>query len=46
LLALIDTEDLVIIDSNQALLVCKKGQTQKVKQVVEEIKKRNLDSFL
>ncbi len=46
LIALIDTEDLVIIDSDQALLVCKKGQTQKVKQVVEEIKKRNLDSFL
>ncbi len=46
LIALIGVNDLVIIDSGQALLVCKKGQTQKVKQVVEEIRKRNLDTYL
>ena len=46
MVALIDVEDLVIIDSGKALLICKKGQTQKVKQVVNQIKKQNLDTYL
>ncbi len=46
LIALVGINDLVIIDSGQALLVCKKGQTQRVKQIVEEIRKRNLDTYL
>jgi mannose-1-phosphate guanylyltransferase len=46
LIALVDIDDLVIIDSGKALLVCKKGQTQKIKQIVDLIKKQNLDIYL
>lgn len=46
LIALVDVDDLVIIDSGRALLVCKKGQTQKIKQIVEELKKKDLDTYL
>jgi len=38
-IATIDVEDLIIIDTGDALLVSKKGSSQKVKQVVKEIKK-------
>ena len=38
-IATIDVEDLLIVDSGDALLVSKKGSSQKVKHVVAEIKK-------
>jgi mannose-1-phosphate guanylyltransferase len=38
-IATIDIEDLIIVDTGDALLVSKKGSSQKVKQVVAEIKK-------
>lgn len=46
LIALIGIEDLVIIDSGKALLICKKGQTQRVKEIVNQIKDQNMDTFL
>jgi mannose-1-phosphate guanylyltransferase len=39
-IATVDVEDLVIVDTGDALLVSKKGSSQKVKKVVE-LKKRN-----
>ena len=39
--AAIDVEDLIIIDTADALLVSKKGSSQKVKQVVKLLKERN-----
>ncbi len=41
--ATIDIEDLVIIDTDDALLISKKESTQKVKNVVAELKKKNSD---
>jgi len=38
-IATIDVEDLIIVDTGDALLVSKKGSSQKVKEVVKEIKK-------
>lgn len=46
LIALVDIDDLVIINSEKALLICKKGQTQKIRQIVEQIKQQNKDSYL
>ncbi|MDP2964476.1 MAG: sugar phosphate nucleotidyltransferase [Pelolinea sp.] len=46
IIASLGVEDLVIIDTEKALLVCKKGETQRIKQVIEEIKNKNLDRFL
>ena len=37
----VGVEDLIIIDNRDALLVCKKNQSQKVKNVVEILKERN-----
>jgi mannose-1-phosphate guanylyltransferase len=39
LVSTIDLEDLMIIDSADALVVAKKGSTQKVKELVAEVKK-------
>jgi len=38
-IATIDVEDLIIVDTGDALLVSRKGSSQKVKQVVVELKK-------
>ena len=37
--ATIDVEDLIIVDTDDALLISKKGSSQKVKEVVKKIKK-------
>lgn len=39
----VDIEDLIIVDTPDALLVSKKGSSQKVKQIVAELKTRNTD---
>ena len=38
-IATIDVEDLIIVDTGDALLISKKGSSQKVKQVVAQLKK-------
>jgi len=38
-IATIDVEDLMIVDTGDALLISKKGSSQKVKEVVKELKK-------
>ena len=40
-IATVDVEDLIIIDTGDALLVSKKGSSQKVKKVVEKLKLQN-----
>ncbi|MDP3301638.1 MAG: mannose-1-phosphate guanylyltransferase/mannose-6-phosphate isomerase [Sulfuricurvum sp.] len=40
-IATIDIDDLIIIDTEDALLISKKGSSQKVKEVVSELKKRD-----
>ncbi len=39
LVSTIDVEDLIVIDTNDALLVTKKGSSQKVKDLVQEVNK-------
>jgi len=41
LVAAIDVDDLLIVDTADALLVSKKGSSQKVKEVVSKLKERN-----
>ncbi|MEA1916784.1 MAG: mannose-1-phosphate guanylyltransferase/mannose-6-phosphate isomerase [Campylobacterota bacterium] len=38
---LIDVEDLIVVDTDDALLISKKGSTQKVKDVVAKLKKES-----
>ena len=42
IIATIDVDDLNIVDTKDALLICKKGSSQKVKQVVELLKDNDL----
>ena len=42
-IATIDIEDFIIIDTGDALLVSKKGSSQKIKKVVEKLKEQNSD---
>ncbi len=41
MVATIDIEDLIVIDTDDALLIAKRGSSQNVKKVVEELKKSN-----
>lgn len=46
LAALIDVENLLVVESDDALLVCRKGSTQQVKEVVGQLADAKLDQFL
>jgi len=46
IITVVGLNDLVIIDTENALLICKKGETQRVKEIVEELKNQKLDNYL
>lgn len=45
LIVTIGVEDLVIVDSDDTLLICRKGQAAQVRQVVERLKKSNREHY-
>ncbi len=46
LIATIGTTDLIIVDTGDALLICDKYSSQKVKELVDQLKKQNRQSLL
>jgi mannose-1-phosphate guanylyltransferase len=46
LVVTIGLNDLIIIDSGDALLVCRRDQAQQVRQVIEHLKKHNQEEYL
>lgn len=46
LVVTIGVDDMVIVDTSDALLICKTDQTQKVKDVVEHLKKHRQEKYL
>lgn len=46
LVALIGLEDLVIVDTDDALLICRRDRSQDVKALVENLKQNNLEEYL
>jgi len=44
--AVIGAEDLIVIDTADAVLVCRKGRSQEVKEVVDHLRKKGLERFL
>jgi mannose-1-phosphate guanylyltransferase len=46
LIVTIGVDDMVIVDTGDALLVCKSDQSQKVKEVVERLRKHRQNKFL
>lgn len=43
LISTIDIEDLMIVDTKDAIVIAKKGSTQKVKDLVAQVKNRNVE---
>jgi mannose-1-phosphate guanylyltransferase len=46
IVAAVGIENLVVVDTNDALLICKKDESQKVKDLVEIIKRNGLEKYL
>jgi mannose-1-phosphate guanylyltransferase len=46
LVALLGVEDLVIVDTPDAVLVCRKDRAQDVRLVVDELRRRGLGRYL
>jgi mannose-1-phosphate guanylyltransferase len=46
LVVTIGLEDLIIVDSSDALLVCRRDQAQQVRQVIENLKKSHQEDYL
>lgn len=46
LTALIGLKDIIVVDTDDALLICHKDQDQKVKDIVERIMKKGKDKYL
>lgn len=46
MIAVIDVDNIVIVDTKDALLVCSKSRAQNVKQIVEELKKKKKTKYL
>jgi mannose-1-phosphate guanylyltransferase len=46
IVAAIGVEDLIIISTDDAILVCKKGRSQEVKEVVDFIRRKQMNEYL
>jgi len=46
LVALVGVKDLIVVDTGDALLVCRKNSAQRVKDVVEKLKKSGKSEYL
>ena len=46
LVALLGVEDLVVVDTPDALLICRRGQTQRLRDVIEQLEKRGRSDLL
>jgi mannose-1-phosphate guanylyltransferase len=44
--ALVGVDDLVVVDTPDALLICRRGQTQRLRDVIEELEKRGRRDLL
>jgi mannose-1-phosphate guanylyltransferase len=46
LVALIGVEDLIVVDTGDALLVCARDQAQRLREAIAELERRNRDELL
>jgi mannose-1-phosphate guanylyltransferase len=46
LIGLVGVKNLVVVDTGDALLICKKNRSQDVKELVEQLKKTGSDEYL
>jgi mannose-1-phosphate guanylyltransferase len=46
LIGIVGVDNLIVIDSNDALLICKRGHTEDVKEIVDFIRRKHINKFL
>ena len=46
LIALIDVQDIAVVDSGEALLICKRGSTNRVKELVDYLRRKQITKYL
>ena len=46
LIAVVGADDLIIINTPDAILVCKKGESQNVKEVVDHLRRKQMNEYL
>jgi len=46
LVALVGVRDLIVVETEDALLICRRGDSQKVRQVVDILENKNLKTYL
>lgn len=46
LIAAVGLENMIVVDTGDAILICPKDQSQQVKQIVDELKRREQDQYL
>jgi len=46
LVALVGVDDVIVVDAPDAVLICRRDRAQDVRRVVEELRRRRLDTYL
>ncbi len=46
LIGIVGMEDVIVIDTDEALLICKRGESEQVQQLVEFMRKKQLNKFV
>ncbi len=46
LIGIIGMDDVIVIDTNEALLICKKGQSENVQEIVDFMRRKRIHKFL
>jgi mannose-1-phosphate guanylyltransferase len=46
LIGVIGMEDVIIVNSDEAMFVCKRGQSEEIQQIIELLRSRHLNNFL
>jgi mannose-1-phosphate guanylyltransferase len=45
LIAIVGMSDVVVIDSEQALLVCKRGDTDNIKELIDFMRRKHINRY-
>ena len=46
LIAAIDIEDIIVVETDDAILICKKDSSQRVKEIVDKLRVKDMDEYL
>ncbi len=46
LLALVDVEDLIVVEADDCVMICRRGESQNVKSIVDLLRRKNLQQYM